>query len=729
MMRGGWIRILSAALATWCAAAGVAHAAPRRMVWRGTERFEDAFHNGGRISPVFGTPVDYFHLIVVNFTYIEEVDDNGRSRSVSRRVTWTAKGKSVTPGYETVTCDGAGGGELLGASDAATREMLRIPCTVSRESNFFAFFLRPPTSIKPPDLVPIDKLRDNCSYSEETPGRRYSVWLSGEFDAVMEVDARPGTPYAAFTPAPGRALVFSVHTVPAMPALFRFVLDKSDVSRFPGYTSNAAISDEILENAGLGHLKGKYANDDPDWIFDEKDFENRDKWTVVQQDVVETGIEDTTAAVTVTAMDYGAIGKLRAYVKVKCGGWQPVRIRFNGQDRDAVSIPMDEDNNLIADSMQEYIGDPGADVDAEPAGKGFAGDGLTTFEEYRGFATAGGSCASPADDVVVRTDPRRKDLFIHAPDPEMAAAVPHFEWASGVTVHLICERHFVDVRQRVVNFTLQTAELRQWHGKTISGKTPQHGLFLSNEWVEGHFGTGTACVNPPKCDATDTGPPKFTAVIMIDKARTKEGGGILGLINSITHETGHAVGLPHHADTVVNWKIVGGPTNIYAEFLPIKQMIVEPGEGCSDPRTPGGPGADVPTYNGDKFMGCGTTGIKVRSAQNSGDAECPMRYAGGWFYEAPGSRAQEDAIVRITSYGVPPVQVKNGPALVIPFGGRLLKYDQSKDFQPLGRFCTKPNGTFLNDVKLGDLSHTGNASSGNCAAMIVINDSVAPDIR
>jgi hypothetical protein len=188
-------RIVAGCIAAWSAAATIAQAAPaKRVVWRGTEILEDAFNFGGRIRPAIGTPARYFHLITVNFTYVQEVDEAGAARFVSKKIAWTATGTSIAPGYETVTCGGAGGGDLIGASAAQADAMLKIPCSRTAESNFFGFFTRPPSRIVPPDLVPVDKLRDNCSYSEETPGRRYSVWLTGDFDAVMDVDGRPGTP-------------------------------------------------------------------------------------------------------------------------------------------------------------------------------------------------------------------------------------------------------------------------------------------------------------------------------------------------------------------------------------------------------------------------------------------------------------------------------------------------------------------------------------------------------
>src|SRR4029077_2112311 len=132
-----------------------------------------------------------------------------------------------------------------------------------------------------------------------------------------------------------------------------------------------------------------------------------------------------------------AYGHLKVEAKSKCGGWEPVRIHVGGQDRDFVTVPMDENNNLIADRMEEpnngitewsYAGDPGSDDDKYPKGDGTPGDGLTLFEEYRGFMTASNffesACQDRGYDDHIRTDPAQKDLFVAAPDLELAALAP-----------------------------------------------------------------------------------------------------------------------------------------------------------------------------------------------------------------------------------------------------------------------------------------------------------------
>lgn len=52
--------------------------------------------------------------------------------------------------------------------------------------------------------------------------------------------------------------------------------------------------------------------------------------------------------------------------------------------------------------------DPGSDIDTGPAAASPCCDGISTFDEYRGFIVSGKQ---------IRTDPRQKDLFVHVVNP------------------------------------------------------------------------------------------------------------------------------------------------------------------------------------------------------------------------------------------------------------------------------------------------------------------------
>ena len=75
---------------------------------------------------------------------------------------------------------------------------------------------------------------------------------------------------------------------------------------------------------------------------------------------------------------------------------------------DSLSIPKDNNGNDIADGWQDdaiHDYDPWADEETGPGNNTFRGDGFTVLEEYRGFIVQGEH---------IRTDSRKKDLFIHS---------------------------------------------------------------------------------------------------------------------------------------------------------------------------------------------------------------------------------------------------------------------------------------------------------------------------
>lgn len=156
---------------------------PKTVKWQGIETFEDAYTYSGRISAHLGNVNEYNHKITVRFTYIEETDAQGARKFTSRKIRWTAEGKAVATGFTSTTCSGSGSLELVGLSDGDINEKLKVPCTTKSKGILVADFISPRVSISPPKLVDREKLRNNCSYSEERiapSGERYSysVWVS-----------------------------------------------------------------------------------------------------------------------------------------------------------------------------------------------------------------------------------------------------------------------------------------------------------------------------------------------------------------------------------------------------------------------------------------------------------------------------------------------------------------------------------------------------------------------
>jgi hypothetical protein len=94
-----------------------------------------------------------------------------------------------------------------------------------------------------------------------------------------------------------------------------------------------------------------------------------------------------------------------------CGGMAVIQV---GTSR--FILPRDGAANIAANGIPEVWENlhggnlsPAGDGDTGPGATALAGDGISTFDEYRGFIVSGKQ---------VRTDPRQKDLFVHLVNPQ-----------------------------------------------------------------------------------------------------------------------------------------------------------------------------------------------------------------------------------------------------------------------------------------------------------------------
>lgn len=174
--------------------------------------------------------------------------------------------------------------------------------------------------------------------------------------------------------------------------------------------------------------------------------------------------------ITVYSRDFGAYGLLRSFAnvnkKTSLEG-KPVYISISVKKTDVahpdgrikkteyadnrVTIPYDIDENHIADGGWITQGgvivpDPvknNDDEDDKPVGDGFKGDGLSAYEEYRGFRIVDGGAVSH-----LRTNYKLKDIFVQNEDN---LHLKLYGGVSGLQVHEINKDQYVDDKKRVVN--------------------------------------------------------------------------------------------------------------------------------------------------------------------------------------------------------------------------------------------------------------------------------------
>jgi hypothetical protein len=324
----------------------------------------------------------------------------------------------------------------------------------------------------------------------------------------------------------------------------------------------------------------------------------------------------------------------------------------------------------------------------------------------------------------VRTNPRRKDLFVHATDPLLWRAAMHFKSPSGLEVHMMCPQapiglpgHGGSAEQklapRVVNKTSALARILIGHaGEKLTLDLPQHWLRVVNEHTPGLLGRSI------RVSQTEFGPPRNVDRVAVDLAAIREavrarryriplGSAFVDpetareityeqMVLLITwHELGHSVGLQHHGDK-------NPPPSVVLLDQPACLRGMQPG-------TVGGAPA------------CLAAMVANRGGQNSGDATCPMKYI-QWNYYLPPSAPplRRAGYVEFRPDGSWPWQRPR--SVEGSRGGPVAVYRKILDLPGLGAFCTSGRGTGINALANDD-NHAGDATrTPPCSAQFRVND-------
>jgi hypothetical protein len=358
----------------------------------------------------------------------------------------------------------------------------------------------------------------------------------------------------------------------------------------------------------------------------------------------------TEVVLTITSYDWGAWGTLKVTAILDDPQHTPVVAHLKDKPNiEALSIPKDDNGNHIADAWEmDHVltGSTQAesDDDDQPQGDNHTGDGLSLYEEYRGFRIKGGH---------TRTSPALKDLFVWDFDN---LGLGYFG-ASELDVHLLASGEFTQVQGSdpnplVVNFNHGFAHL-----------CDVHVLLLMDGEAQGRLGVA---IGGP-------GTPKKIRAVYVDRAkcmkcRWKE----LDVANTVAHELGHCCNVEHHGDGNYDvdevWRRASNG-NWYSLGKGKQGM--------------GGP-------------------VAAPGRTNSGDQYCIMRYIYASYYQyAQGQYRWHDP---------------NNPNAWI-YG----EY-YPPAVEPGTIFCTSKAGTGQNAADYKPAPKAGDATLGNCARQICVND-------
>lgn len=372
--------------------------------------------------------------------------------------------------------------------------------------------------------------------------------------------------------------------------------------------------------------------------------------------------------IVLSSFDWGAYGDL--VVTAEIGGTPVIGYLKGKKDQKIIPVPKRSRNSNIADLWKEQLGVKGkhdsADDDLNPAADGRKGDGLTLYEEYRGFYSDE-SVNQWADDGHFRTDPTRKDFFVinNIQRSDVIEGLQRFEQNTEFKVHELLQANAR--KDRVINFNTSG----------MINHINQHAMRLM--WEMDIVGT-TIGGYVPVVDTPRRGGELHIRPSMMDFFINMTGEEQNSFSMVIAHEMMHSACVDHHGETDygwVQWKTFFGPDGAVVYETPLGSNEESVGEGYPVEVTD-----ETGKIINDQFLFPIKLYVANQKGQHSGVTECMMRYAAAEAYDPLGNTDQR-------------VWIWSGD----PYG----------------------TGTLMCDSKNGTKEY-GNATHGNCRKQLCIND-------
>lgn len=329
----------------------------------------------------------------------------------------------------------------------------------------------------------------------------------------------------------------------------------------------------------------------------------------------ETKKNSSGASVVISCFDWGAFTRLKVTAILDDEyGSEVVAYLDSDKSKHELRIPKDDDENYIADCWEkDKIYGKKAETDDESSSEGDRepGDGLTLYEEYRGFM----------ENKVHRWgDPEKKDFFIRIDKKvgqKVKPGIKLFENLAKLKV-------FSELTKEELS---ESREINRNHSH-MAHVVDQHGVII----VEGDDGLVSEAVpehrkpGEPVKKEEIIGTPKSHKEVKIAKGMLADYIDPARLSRTVAHELLHCCNVPHHGDTD-RWC-----------------RLIKPGEDSSGNKVifvfKLGPD-DIPVGKGEEIdlideltgkpISVGKDGriayIGCKRGEHSGNVDCVMRYA------------------------------------------------------------------------------------------------------
>jgi hypothetical protein len=541
------------------------------------------------------------------------------------------------------------------------------------------------------------------SYVDVVANYRFEPVLDELLLEVTSADYETWRPSAEPGPQPGKSIQFTATVKrasgqPAQVTVDRFVWELSDTSREPGIALNSPF---LNPDDGEPDLK---LDPQPGQLASGGDGQKVERFAP-------PSLEDRAV---VLPYDWGGWSTMQ--VTAYLTDSRKLVGRYKGSQEEHVRLPKRSRDSFIADAWKKDAGASGADRDdneKEPVGEpGCDGDGLTLYEEYRGFYENGKH---------IEGNPKRKDLFIFNGCGAVAEpGISLFGSLTGLELHqdlLEDERNSFDGDYTAINGNFAKGPHRVLQHRvevTVCGTTRSRGA-------------GTRTKDPSYTNAHLR--PKDVENIYVEGPDARFWIQQYGVSSAdqprqfdvaLVHELVHAVGVEHHGEgdntrkfSALDSSFTNNPTGhptwvIWGTSTPVTFLDEASGADITESSARRADqvfsiwmelGTTVPLaaqalYEGPEWH-VQNYQIGVENGQGSGDENCVMRY---WLSDLYPKKGAEN-----TWYMVPP------------------------GTEPVGtQICSSTKGQTINAAGRSPQPRYFDAAStrGNCKFWVCVNDAI-----